>query len=112
MDLSDGLASDLPRLCAASKVGARIEADRLPVSAESVRRLGLAGATRLAWVGGEDYELLLSVPTRRAAAFERACREAGERITEIGECIAGSRIQVGGKLSSGGSDWPRRFEHF
>lgn len=60
MDLSDGLARDLPRLLAASGVAARVDAERLPgPPADLARALGETPAA-LAWVGGEDYELLVA----------------------------------------------------
>jgi thiamine-monophosphate kinase len=72
MDLSDGLAADVPRLIAASRVGAVLEAGRIPVSA-AARRAG-KGRTPLdhALGDGEDFELLFTVKADRAAAFERA----------------------------------------
>jgi len=62
MDLSDGLSTDLPRLCAASGVGARVDSALLPVA-----RLSKAGrgpgvdSLQLALHGGDDYELLFTV---------------------------------------------------
>jgi len=66
MDISDGLSSDLRRLCAASRVGARLEMERIP-------RVGIPDdalfqgidSIRLALHGGDDYELLFTVPPRR-----------------------------------------------
>jgi thiamine-monophosphate kinase len=83
IDVSDGLLQDLGHLCAASRVGARLELARLPCSA-AVRRAGLG----LALAGGEDYELLFSVPPRRAAALTRHAAALGCRITRIGVCTA------------------------
>jgi thiamine-monophosphate kinase len=62
MDLSDGLSSDLPRLCAASGVGALIEAGKIP-SVKPAQSPHLTPANRLALAlnGGDDYELLFTV---------------------------------------------------
>jgi thiamine-monophosphate kinase len=57
MDLSDGLSTDLPRLCAASGVGAFVEPDSLP---RTLLRPAAEGKT-LALHGGDDYELLFTV---------------------------------------------------
>ena len=68
MDLSDGLSSDLARLCAASRVGARIEADNLPSPKRPAGSHSKSfDALRLALNGGDDYELLftLSPPAAR-----------------------------------------------
>lgn len=75
MDLSDGLAKDLPRLCRESGVGAQVEADALPrpegfsrlveALAEAGRELGEEGGEpglELMLGGGEDYVLLFSLP--------------------------------------------------
>ncbi len=58
MDLSDGLGLDLPRLCAASGVGARVEGAALPVHADAA---GSADPMLAALFDGEDFELLLAL---------------------------------------------------
>ncbi|MDX2167205.1 MAG: thiamine-phosphate kinase [Deltaproteobacteria bacterium] len=83
IDISDGLMQDLAHLCAASRVGARIEPTRVPCRA-AVRRAGLD----LALAGGEDYELLFTVAPRHAAALARHSAALGCRITRIGVCTA------------------------
>lgn len=77
MDVSDGLATDLRRMMRASGVGAVIEAARVPVS-RAVRRQRAAGPSPLehALADGEDFELLFTVPARKAADFEAAWRRA------------------------------------
>lgn len=79
MDLSDGLSTDLPRLCKASGVGARIDANSLPVSLLAKS----ADAQELALDGGDDYELLFTVSASNAGRIPRNFR--GLRITRIGE---------------------------
>jgi thiamine-monophosphate kinase len=79
MDLSDGLSADLPRLCTASKVGARIEVKALPVSS----LLPMLEAREFALHGGDDYELLFTVSARRTASVPREFK--GLRLTCIGE---------------------------
>ena len=61
MDVSDGLAADLPKLAKASGVGARVEVERVPV-ADALRSEFRPDALRLALGGGEDYELLFTGP--------------------------------------------------
>ncbi len=63
MDLSDGLSLDLARLCASSGVGARLFAERIPTSPLTDK----AEALQLALDGGEDYQLLFTVPPAKAA---------------------------------------------
>jgi thiamine-monophosphate kinase len=107
LDLSDGLAQDLGHLCAASRVGAELELERLPLSPAVKAALGPEGAL----AGGEDYELLLAVPPARTSAFERACARAGERVTPIGRLTVGPpgliRDATGHPLRL-----PEGFDHF
>jgi thiamine-monophosphate kinase len=109
MDLSDGLSSDLPRLCAASGVGARIAADKLPAVDLTARR-GAKKPDRLdlALNGGDDYELLFTVSPSKARRLPRVFR--GIPLTAIGE-ITSERslklIQLNGReqpLHAGGWD--------
>ena len=84
MDLSDGLSTDLPRLCAASGVGARIEAWKLPaVRAPKTGHVGEAALLDLALRGGDDYELLFTVPAGRLKRIPRS--QNGTPITAIGK---------------------------
>lgn len=95
MDLSDGLATDLPRLCAASGVGARVELGRVPLDDATRALAGALDADALGWAtgGGEDYELLL---TCRPDALERLARgladATGASLTAIGEIVQGAGI--------------------
>ncbi len=95
MDVSDGLASDLPRLCVASEVGARVELRRLPVD-EATRTLGAAlDADPVGWAtgGGEDYELLLTCPPDVFARLARGLEEAtGTPLTAVGEVVPGAGV--------------------
>lgn len=87
MDLSDGLAADLPKLCAASGVGARIDVSKLPLSADlsaMEAELGLP-ARQLALTGGEDYELLLAVAPASVSAVSEAILATGTPLCVIGE---------------------------
>ena len=72
MDISDGLIKDFDRLCRASGVGGRIEAPRVPLSDAARAVLAAGGATLVdLMTGGEDYEVLATVPPERASEFER-----------------------------------------
>ena len=74
MDLSDGLAGDLPKLAAASGLGAHVEVDRLPLSRALSAAAGAQRARDFALGGGDDYELLVAVPP---CSLRRARRPGG-----------------------------------
>ena len=83
MDLSDGLSSDLPRLCAASGVGARVESARIPMMQISNSIRGRAiDPLQLALHGGDDYELLFTVSPHKLKLLPKSFR--GLTLTHIG----------------------------
>ncbi len=90
MDVSDGLAGDLAKLCAASGVSAVIDAASVPLSA-AVRGLMAQGKTNFeaAVSGGDDYEILCTIPEDRFEAFAQAAGSAGIAVTSIGAVVAG-----------------------
>ncbi len=95
IDLSDGLAIDLARLCEESGVGARVSLPDLPLGPGLVDLASVTDAdpVDLALHGGEDYELLAALPPQ---ALERAGRSLverfGTRLTEIGEITEGTGV--------------------
>ena len=113
MDLSDGLALDLPKLCAASGVGARVDVSALPVSADLEAMAAELGhpALNFALGGGEDYELLLSAAPADVDTLRAAAAATGTALTSIGEITrAGLHF-----VDAGGADWPAAagsWDHF
>src|SRR5262249_40183028 len=106
IDISDGLSTDLNHLCAASGTGARIWSNLIPrpesqpvaksgrrhASSGSHRTIGNPGTSipadrslELALNGGEDYELLFTVPKRKVAQVPAIFR--GVQLHRIGEMI-------------------------
>ncbi|HEY7283773.1 MAG TPA: thiamine-phosphate kinase [Actinomycetota bacterium] len=88
MDVSDGLAIDLSRLCRASGVGARVRLGDVPVAAElgELRSVLDVDPLELALSGGEDYELLATMPPGSVAEVASLLDERfGVRLTDIGE---------------------------
>jgi len=84
IDLSDGLFADLGHICKASSVGAAIELDRLPTSAVVQKMLEGDEAHLAALLGGDDYELCLTVPPAQVSAVETAAASLGIEMTRIG----------------------------
>lgn len=91
IDISDGLLADLGHIAAASGLGAVIEADRLPLS-EAARQI--PGVLNSALTGGDDYELLFTVPREAADALNLIARNIDLALTRIGTMIEGSEIEV------------------
>jgi thiamine-monophosphate kinase len=91
MDVSDGLAGDLTKLCGVSGVSAVIDLESIPLSdaARDLVSRGIAGLETLI-AGGDDYEILCTLPEDRVAAFVKAARDAGVAVSSIGTVVAGS----------------------
>jgi thiamine-monophosphate kinase len=91
MDVSDGLVGDLGKLCAASGVSAQIKTDQVPLS-EAARRVVAVDPTQIETVltGGDDYEVLCTIPPDRLAPFRAAAAAAAVPVTEIGRIVEGS----------------------
>jgi thiamine-monophosphate kinase len=84
IDVSDGLATDAAHLAAASAAGMRIELARLPTAPG-------VGPEEAA-TGGDDYELLFTIPPAR-----RSAAEAGARVTWLGEVVSGEGLVLLGE---------------
>jgi len=98
MDISDGLSTDLNRLCAASRVGARIWAERVPCveipqGPRGLRQFKLE-PLKMALDGGDDYELLFTVPRRREHQLKTA--PGYKNLRAIGEITSGKRVELVG----------------
>ena len=90
MDVSDGLAGDLGKLCRASGVAAHVEVDRVPLS--KAARAAISSRSKLletALTGGDDYEIVATVPARKLRALRAAAKAAGVPLTQIGTVVAG-----------------------
>jgi thiamine-monophosphate kinase len=93
MDVSDGLAGDLAKLCAASRVTAVIDAPSIPVSAAAARLLSRGTVSLETLIsGGDDYEILCTVPEAGADALADAARQAGVPLTATGTIMAGEGL--------------------
>jgi thiamine-monophosphate kinase len=93
MDVSDGLAGDLAKLCAASDVSAIVNAPTIPFSGTLAMLIDqYYGILEFAVSGGDDYEILCTIPENRFEAFAEAAMLAGIPVTSIGTIIAGSSV--------------------
>lgn len=89
MDISDGLVGDLPKLCAASGVGARVQTAALPLSEALLAAAAVLDKAALdyALAGGEDFELLIAVAPGNVEAVRAAVSATGTPLTQIGEVL-------------------------
>jgi thiamine-monophosphate kinase len=85
MDVSDGLAGDLAKLCKASAVSAEIKLEQVPLSPAARAGLGAKLTTIEALIsGGDDYEVLCTVPESRLSGFVSTAKAKGVEATAIG----------------------------
>ncbi|MGH7697224.1 MAG: thiamine-phosphate kinase, partial [Candidatus Dormibacteria bacterium] len=112
-DLSDGLVLDLGRLCASSGQGAELWLDHLPLEAELADRLP-DRARELALSGGEDFELLASLPRDRLGELRRAWSSELPALSEIGELSADPGVRLWSRPGGEQVPAPGRsgFRHF
>ena len=97
MDLSDGLAKDLGRMCKASGCGALVQLADLPLSSAAHAAVAAeAGQYLSVLAAGDDYEILASVPPAQEAAFQRAAAAAGVAVVRIGHTTAAGGIAITG----------------
>jgi thiamine-monophosphate kinase len=94
-DVSDGLLADAGHIADASRLAVSIERDDVPLSPAA--RAAVAADPRL-WAnvlgGGDDYELVMAVPSRKRAALQAAARAAGIDVMRIGHFVRGSGVTV------------------
>ncbi|HEY7517955.1 MAG TPA: thiamine-phosphate kinase [Methylomirabilota bacterium] len=114
MDLSDGLATDLPRLLVESGAGARIDLASLPVAPATRAVAAALHHDPIAWAtgGGEDYELLVTCERSAVARLRSGLATAtGTTLTAIGEIRGGAGVRW---IDADGREAPvtSGFEHF
>jgi thiamine-monophosphate kinase len=111
IDLSDGFVSDIGHILKASGVGAIVNVDALPLSQSLRDSVSLEHALSYALTGGEDYELLFTVPEAQKGALDTALSHAGVKFVKVGQICAGHKLKL---LHDGAPFTPvdRGFEHF
>ncbi|WP_130471286.1 thiamine-phosphate kinase [Candidatus Magnetaquicoccus inordinatus] len=94
IDLSDGLPADLGHLCQMSKLAARVELAKIPLSEAAARVLAAQGVDlwQQLLTGGEDYELLFTAAPSLRVNIEQLAAQFQVRISRIGEMVTGSGV--------------------
>ncbi|MDO9391721.1 MAG: thiamine-phosphate kinase, partial [bacterium] len=96
IDISDGLASELHHLSKASKVGIIIDQGALPVAEQAMvigKMLG-RDPQRYCLYGGEEYELLFTLPPREAIKARALIQKQGTACTIIGQVVKGGQVSI------------------
>jgi thiamine-monophosphate kinase len=98
IDISDGLAIDLNRLCKESNCGAVLRAEAIPISAEAGKIGDNRSPLENAVADGEDFELLFAVSPQDGERLVRTQPIPGITLSIIGECVThGLWLEVGGQ---------------
>jgi len=84
MDISDGLLADLTHMCHASGLSAVLDTERLPISTELINEVGESASHELALNGGDDYELLFTLPEQLKDYVEQVLANCGASLNVIG----------------------------
>jgi thiamine-monophosphate kinase len=97
-DVSDGLVADLGHIVAASGLGFELDLRRVPLSRAAKawleQRVDPVAALRDLATGGDDYEIVCTVPPDRVEAFTRAADKAGIAMTVLGRLTAERGVRV------------------
>jgi thiamine-monophosphate kinase len=106
IDISDGLSTDLGHICEESGVGAELETEAIPVAklGKSGRRVSFESALH----GGEDYELLFTVPPKKRRVPPRI---AGVTVRQIGVVTRGRKVLLRDKKGTKEELVPQGWEH-
>jgi thiamine-monophosphate kinase len=112
IDVSDGLLADLGHIMRQSGCGARLELERLPLSAALVAQVGLETARDHALSGGDDYELVLCIPPPRLAAAQAAAAAVAVPLTVIGEVVSGDGVRCHDSAGRDVTPAVRGYRHF
>jgi thiamine-monophosphate kinase len=110
MDVSDGLLGDLGKLARSSGVGARIDLERLPLAPE-LAAYPLAEQERLVLQGGDDYELLFTLPADHFGHLTNLAAAGGCRLQCIGSIVPGEGVECrrdGARITVAG----KGYDHF
>jgi len=107
IDISDGLGQDLSHVLKASKVGARVEVGRIPLTKTLTDHVKKQSDWSLVLNGGDDYELCFTVPEKNQAMLSGISKRCGVKITQIGVVCPSGGLDIVGAKNIGKS-----YQHF
>jgi thiamine-monophosphate kinase len=92
IDISDGFVGDMQKLCSASQVSASISLENVPHSKAALSAIAKDERWReIALTGGDDYEILLTVPEQNFSLFKARGRKFNVPVTAIGKIVKGNK---------------------
>jgi thiamine-monophosphate kinase len=113
MDVSDGLVGDFGKLARVSKAAAEIAAARVPLSDAAQAAVAADPAMlETALTGGDDFEIVCTVPATKADSFRAAAKTANVAVTEIGDIKAGEGVRFVDKNGQALAFKRTSFSHF
>ena len=111
IDISDGLLSELEHICNASSVSASINLKSLALHAE-LQHLPLEQAIRMMAVGGDDYELCLSVPQASVSDVQKLAESMSLTLSEIGSFTEKKENTISDVSGLPINEWKSGYAHF
>jgi len=111
IDISDGLLQDLGHILAASRVGAVLREDRMPVAA-ALAGMPADPVRRAVLGGGDVYQLCFTAPAARRDAVLAAAQAVGARVTRVGRIVAQPGLAVLDADGQALAQLPAGFDHF
>ncbi|MBM3489422.1 MAG: thiamine-phosphate kinase [Alphaproteobacteria bacterium] len=95
MDVSDGLVADLGHICEVSGVSAELWAGAVPLSPAAAAAIAREpGLRALTLTGGDDYELVFTIPADAAAGLAKQGRRLGVAVSQVGHLASGQGVRV------------------
>ncbi|MDC9714754.1 MAG: thiamine-phosphate kinase [Gammaproteobacteria bacterium] len=112
IDISDGLQQDLSHILTCSKVGASIDLDVLPLSAEVAKHIANTSDWCMVLAGGDDYELCFTVSEAHINKLKTVQEELGVMLTKIGVITLRSPVSQFRLTIEGLDKTCKSYQHF
>lgn len=112
IDISDGLAADLGHILEASKKGAILYTEHLPISSHLKNNLSYDECIEMALYAGDDYELCFTIPINKRDALEKKSKNFDVEVTCIGEITGDNHLQLINEKGHKEMPMKKGFRHF
>ena len=112
IDISDGLIVDLEKITNASRVGAKIHADQLPLSKNLNQHCELKKRWNYALTSGDDYELCFTVPNKNIFQLEKYFKNLDCECQCIGKIVEGASVSIVDEKNQQLKITKKGYEHF